>query len=60
MPTERFMRLPKEKDRSNSGCGGKGIYEGSLRRKYRSTGSFTTRIYREEAFTHILKINRIC
>ena len=23
-------------------------------------GSFTTRIYREEAFTHILKINRIC
>ena len=28
--------------------------------KDRSTGSFTTRIYREEAFTHILKINRIC
>ena len=42
------------KDRSNSGCGGKGIYEG------RSTGSFTTRIYREVAFPHILKINRIC
>ena len=30
MPTERFLRLPKEKDRSNSDRSGKGIYEGAL------------------------------
>ena len=59
MPTERFMRLPKEKIEAIRAAAAKEFMRVAPE-EVSINGSFTTRIYREEAFTHILKINRIC
>ena len=51
MPTERFLRLPKEKIEAIRIAAAKEFIRVPLEE---------ARIYQEEVFIHILKISRIC